>query len=212
MEWKDIQSWHDRDEEAQATQFEGQALAWEYRETCKEWLRNYTRMAKALVAAFGEEVVLDTLEKVWWDLQYEGGKTWREDFDKDLRGAFKDTYNRWHCGGTSLTRGVMDVELEGDRWHLLHLYCKQKEVALEMNSRRIGIGQCMGDCAAVRGWSPDIIMHFPTAQLRGDSYCYQVREIVEDADPIEDEWTKEKSEKYGWRSVKKVEDAIEAKG
>jgi hypothetical protein len=212
MDWTEIEPWHDRDEQAQLQQFEGQALAWEYRELCKEWLRNYVRMVRALIAEFGEEEVLDTLEKVWWDLQYEGGKTWREEFDEDLQGAFETMFNRWHCGGSSLTRGVMDVELEGDRWHLLHLYCKQKEVALEMDSRRIGIGQCLGDVAAVRGWSPNIVMHFETAQLRGDSYCYQIREIVENADPSEDEWSIEKSEKWGWRSVKKVEDALEKRG
>ena len=191
-------------------QYEGQALAWEYRETQKEWLRNYTRMTRALIAEVGEETVLDTFEKVWWDLQYEGGKTFRDEFDEDLGAAFANMYDEWHSGGTSLTRGVMDVELEGDRWHLLHLYCKQKEVALEMGSRRIGISQCMGDCAAVRGWSPNIVMHFDTAQLRGDSYCYQVREIVENADPLEDEWTVEKSEKWGWRSVRRIEEQLQA--
>ena len=204
--WNEIPAWHDMDPEVQQAEYEGQALAWEYRETCKVWLRHYTRMAKALVAAFGEEEVLDILEKVWWDLQYEGGKTWREDFDRDLRGAFKETFVRWHCGGLSLTTGQMAVELKDDRWHLLHLYCKQKEVALEMDSRKIGISQCMGDMAAVRGWSPNIVMRFPNAQLRGNSYCYQIRDIVEDADPSEDEWSKEKSEKYGWRSIKKLED------
>jgi len=201
----EITAWHDKDVQTQKEEYEKQALAWEFRETCKVWLRNYTHMAKALVESFGEEEVLDILEKVWWDLHYEGGKTWREDFEKDLLGAFKETFVRWHCSAPSMTRGVQDVELQGGHWELLHLYCKQKEVALEMDSRKIGIGQCMGDFASTRGWSPNIVMRFPNAQLRGDSYCYQIRDIVEDADPSEDEWSKEKSEKYGWRSIKKLE-------
>jgi hypothetical protein len=76
-----------------------------------------------------------------------------------------------------------------------------------MDARKIIIGQCMGDCAAVRGWSPNLVMRFPNAQLRGDPYCYQIREVVQDADPEEDEWSVEKSEKYGWRSVKELEEA-----
>jgi hypothetical protein len=208
MDWAQIPPWHDKSVEDQRSEYGKQALAWEARELAKEWLRIYTRMAKALVAAFGEEVVLDTLEKVWWDLQYEGGQTFREDFDSDLAGMFQKMYARWHVtGAQSLTSGVYDVELEETRWHLLMLYCKQKEVALEMDSRKIGIGQCMGDCAAVRGWSSHLVMRFPNAQLRGDPYCYQIREIVEDADPSEDGWSREISEKYGWRSIKKLEEA-----
>lgn len=211
MDWSRIEPWDDRDPGAQMTQYDGQLLAWEYRELAKQWLRIYTRMTRALIAEFGEEIVLDTFEKVWWDLQYEGGKTFRQEFDEDLRGAFQAMYDVWHNDATSLTRGVMDVELEGDRWHLLHLYCKQMEVALEMDSRRIGISQCMGDCAAVRGWSPKLVMGFHTAQLRGDSYCYQIREIVEDADPSEDEWSVEKSEKWGWRSVRRIEEQLQGR-
>jgi len=201
-----IVAWHDRDVLTQKDEYEKQALAWEFRELCKSWLRNYVHMARSLIASFGEEEVLDILEKVWWDLHYEGGRTWREDFEKDVRGAFQETYCRWHCGAPSLTRGVMDVKMEGDCWELLHLYCKQKEVALEMDARKIIIGQCMGDFASTRGWSPRIVMQFPNAQLRGDSFCFQIREIVDEADPSEDEWSREKSEKYGWRSIKKLEE------
>jgi hypothetical protein len=202
-----IRPWHDKDLPTQNDEYEKQALAWQFRELCKDWLRNYVHMAKGLIRRFGEEEVLDILEQVWWDLHYEGGATWREDFEKDIRGAFRETYCRWHCGAPSLTRGVQDVKMEDDRWELLHLYCKQMEVALEMDARKIIIGQCMGDIASTRGWSPRITTQFPNAQLRGDSFCYQIREIVDEADPSEDEWSEDRSEKYGWRSIKKLEEA-----
>jgi len=208
MEWTNLQTWEDRSLDEQRAEYDKQALAWEAREGAKDWLRVYTRMTRALIEEFEEEVVLDTFEKVWWDLQYEGGKTFREDFDSDLPGMFQSMFARWHLtGAQSLTSGVYDVELEDERWHLLMLYCKQKEVALEMDARKIIIGQCMGDCAAVRGWSPHLVMRFPNAQLRGNPYCYQIREIVADADPDEDHWSVEKSRRYGWRSIKELEEA-----
>lgn len=208
MDWSKIEPWHDRPLESQKAEYENQALAYQAREAAKDWLRVYVPMTKALIEQFGEAVVLDTFEKVWWDLQYEGGKTFREDFDKDVPGMLGNMYAKWHVtGAQSLTSGVYDVALEDDRWHLLMLYCKQKEAALEMDARKIIIGQCMGDCGAVRGWSPNLLMSFPNAQLRGDPYCYQIREIVENVDPSEDEWSVEKSEKWGWRSIKKLEEA-----
>lgn len=203
MDWTRIPPWHDRSTEAQRAEYGSQALAWEAREMAKEWLRIYVRMAKALVAEFGEEVVLDALEKVWWDLQYEGGRTLRSDWDGDPRRALAEMFDRWHVRGPqSLTSGVCDAVLEGDRWQVLQLYCKQKEVALELDAREIVISQCMGDCAAVRGWSPGLVMRFPNVQLRGDPYCFQIRELAEEAGSDEDHWSIEKSEQWGWRSIR----------
>ena len=206
MKWESIAAWHDKSPLDRRAEYENQALAWQAREAAKEWLRIYVRLTRALVAGFGEEEVLDTFEKVWWDLQYEGGSTYRQEFQSDARYGLDAMINRWHVAGPqSLTSGVCDVVCEGDRWQVLQLYCKQKEVALEMDARKIIISQCMGDCAAVRGWSPNVVMRFPNAQLRGDPYCYQIREVVADADPGEDEWSIAKSEKWGWRSIRRIE-------
>jgi hypothetical protein len=206
MNWSRIRPWNDRSEEAQRAEYSAQALAWEAREAAKEWLRIYVRMAKALVAEFGAEVVLDTLEKVWWDLQYEGGKSLRGDWDGDPHRTLATMFDRWHAQGPqSFTSGICDAVLEGDRWHVLQLYCKQKEVALELDAREIVISQCMGDCAAVRGWSPGLVMRFPNVQLRGDPYCYQIREVAAHDDPGDDQWSIEKSERWGWRSIQRLE-------
>jgi hypothetical protein len=116
-------------------------------------------------------------------------------------------FQRWHEGEQSLTSGVYDVELEEGRWHVLVLHCKQREVALELGARKIIISQCMSDLAAVRGWCPRVVMAFPNAQLRGDPYCYQIRELRDEAcDPGLDHWSRELSEAYGWRSIRKLEE------
>jgi len=201
----DIPAWHEKDLRSQREEYEKQALAWEYRELCKEWLRMYTGLARVLADAFGEEDVLDILEKEWWDQQYEAGLQWRQEFDKDSQAAFEAMFHRWHDGPQSLTSGAYDVRLEGNRWHLLMLYCKHKEVALEMNTRKIGMTFCMSDMAAVRGWCPKLVMCQPNHQFRGDSFCYQIRDLVEEADPSLDSWSKELSQQYGWRSIKKLE-------
>ena len=207
MDWERIVAWHDKSLVDRRVEYENQALAWQAREAAKDWLRIYVRLTRALISEFGEEEVLDTFEKVWWDLQYEGGRSLRDEWDDDPQRALATMHAQWHLDGPqSLTSGVCDVEMDGGRWQVLQLYCKQKEVALEMDARKIIISQCMGDCAAVRGWSPRLVMRFPNAQLRGDPYCYQIREIATDADPSDHEWSVEKSESWGWRSIRVMEE------
>jgi hypothetical protein len=201
-----IRSWDEMDLVSQKDEFAKQALAYEFVQWLKQWLRNYVRMARALADAFDEDPVLDILEQTWWELQYEAGRTWRAEFDADPEAAFEAMYHRWHEGAQGLTGGVQDVTLEGTRWEILVPYCKHREVALEMGERKILISQCMSDMAAVRGWCPRVIMRFPNALLRGDPYCYQIRELVDQADPSLDHWTKELSEKCGWRSIARLED------
>jgi hypothetical protein len=197
----DIPAWHDKALPAQKEEYEKQALAWQFRELCKEWMRIYTGLARALADAFGEAEVLDILEKEWWDEQREIGLLWRQEFDEDAEAAFRAMYQRWHNGPQSPTSGAYDVALEGKRWHLLMLYCWHKDVALETNERKIGMTFCISDMAAVRGWCPRIEMSQPNHQFRGDSYCYQVRELVERSNVSLDQWSKELSERYGWRSI-----------
>jgi hypothetical protein len=199
-----IPAWHDRDPETQREDYEKQALAWRYRELCKDWMRLYTGLARALADAFGEDDVLDILEKEWWDQQYEIGLLWREQFDADPQVAFRAMFERWHDGPQSPTSGAYDVELDGNRWHLLMLCCWHKDVALEMGERTIGMTFCISDMAAVRGWCPRIEMRLPNHQFRGDPYCYQIRDLVEEANPRLDHWSKELSGKYGWRSMRRL--------
>jgi len=201
----DIPAWFDKDLPARRDEYKQQALAWQFRELCKNWMRVYTGLARALADAFGEAEVLDLLEKEWWDQQYETGLLWREEFDQDPKAAFEAMYHRWHEGPQSPTSGAYEVELEGNRWHLLMLYCWHKEVALEMDERKIGMTFCMSDMAAVRGWCPRIEMRMPNHQFRGQPYCYQIRDLVDEADPRLDQWSRELSEKYGWRSFEPLE-------
>jgi len=202
----EIPAWHDKDLATRREEYEKQALAWQFRELGKEWMRTYTGLARALADAFGEDDVLDILEKEWWDQQYEIGLLWREEFDRDPQAAFEAMFHRWHDGPQSPTSGAYDVALDGNRWHLLMLYCWHRDVALEMNERKIGMTFCMSDMAAVRGWCPRIEMFQENHQFRGDCYCYQVRELVERSDPRLDTWSRELSERYGWRSIKPLEE------
>lgn len=201
-----ITSWDERDLQRQKDDYAKQALAWRYRELLKQWAIIYTRLARAMANAFGEEEVLDTLEKVWWDLEYEAGKTWREDFEQSPRAALQMMFDRFHDGLQSLTSSPMAASIEGNRWELINFYCYHKEVAMELDERKIGISWCMADAAATRGWCSKIVLRCPNSQLRGDPFCYHIREIVEHVDSQEDQWSKEKSEKMGWRSIKKLEE------
>ena len=205
-----IVPWHDRSREDQKREFENQALVVQIREQLVQWARAYTRMAAALVDEFGEEEVLDSLEQTWWNLQYEGGLTFREDFAADPQAGMESMCQMWHDGPNQGGTGIVyDVDLKGDRWDILAWRCYHQQAALELESiggRKIGLSWCMSDMAAVRGWCPKIVMRFPNMQLRGDSFCWQIRQVVEDADPRLDHWSRELSERYGWRSIKALEE------
>jgi len=201
-----ILKWEDRDRQTQEEDYERQLVASGIRELLKQWARTYTRLARALADSFGEEEVLDILEEVWWDQQYEAGRSWREEFDEDPQSGMEMMFRRWHDGAQGLTGGVYVVGMEEGRWDLIMLNCYHKDVALELDDiggREIGMGWCMSDMAATRGWCPRLVMRFPNMQLRGDPFCWQIRETVEDADPGLDRWSKELSERYGWRSIRK---------
>jgi len=201
-------SWNELDLETQKEEYKKQAAVQELIGVMKEWARVYCRLARALADAYGEEEVLDILEKVWWDLQYEAGKTWREDFEKDPEAAFADMEARWRHQDNSISSylgTIFHPVVEKKRWELVTYNCYH-DIFREMNECKIGISWCMSDLAAVRGWSPKMVMDFPHVLLRGSSYCHQIREIVENADPSLDHWSKEKSERFGWRSIQKLEE------
>jgi len=205
---KQIIKWEGRDLKTRKEDYECQLKADEIRKGYMEWARTYTKMASALVLEFGEEIVLDTLEEAWWNLQYEGGKTWREDFDKNPSDAIKMFYDKWHTDCQGCTGSVYTVEITGSCWDIMVFNCFHQAVALELDAiggRKIGIGWCMGDIAAVRGWCNNTVMDFPVMALRGDSYCWQIRRIVDNPAGYQDKWTKEISKKCGWRSIKELE-------
>jgi hypothetical protein len=210
MDYEDaITPWEERDRHTQKEDLERQRAAFQIRELLKEWARAYTRMASALAKEFGEEEVLDILEQAWWDMQYEGGLSWRDEFEPDPQAGMERMFERWHAGTQGMTCGVYDVQLQPGRWDLLMLNCYHKDVALELDDiggRKIGLSWCMADMAAVRGWCPRLRMRFPNMQLRGDPFCWQIREIVEEADPALDRWSRELSEQCGWRSIKRLEE------
>ncbi|MCJ7624884.1 MAG: L-2-amino-thiazoline-4-carboxylic acid hydrolase, partial [Anaerolineaceae bacterium] len=200
-------AWHNKSIDIQKDEYEKQLLAYEFVDVIKQWIKNYAHLARSLADEFVEEEVLDILEKTWWDLQYEGGRTFREDFDKDPQKAMESMAEQWHNAPfQGLGAGTYDEPMmQENQWDLICLQCYH-QVFVEMNERKIGISWCMSDLAAVRGWSSKMVMRFPNVLLRGAPYCHQIRKIVDEADPDEDIWTKEKSEKYGWRSIKELEE------
>jgi len=191
---------------SQKEEFEKQVLIEEFLSLAKEWEITYCHLIRALADAFGEEEVLDIVERTWWDQAYEVGQTWREKFDEAPQAALAEKAHSWHDDAVWARICCCDVPvLEENRWELVAVKC-YREVFREMNEPKIGISWCMTDFAAVRGWSPKIVMHQPNNMLRGDNYCYQIRDIVDDADSKLDDWSKEKSEMFGWRSIKKLEE------
>jgi len=172
----------------------------------KQWYLTHGRLIRALADAFGEEDVLDIDEKTWWDLGYEAGLAWRERFERDPYLALEQKAHSWH-DDPMFGRGCCgDVPvLERDHWEL-RVYRCHKELFMELGDPKIGLAWCMRDFATVRGWSPHVMMRQPKHLLRGDSYCHQIRQIVDDPG-LQWDYSRETSERVGWRSIKKLEEA-----
>lgn len=194
--------------EQQRQEFAKQALAQELVSVMREWARVYGRLARDLADAFGEAEVLDILEQVWWDLQYEGGATWREEFERDPEAALAAMELRWRHGPNSLSAyfgTIAHPVRDARRWELVTYSCYH-DIFRELGERKLGLSWCMSDLAAVRGWSSRVVMDFPHVLLRGAAFCHQIRRIVEEADPALDHWSRQLSEQYGWRSAQKLEE------
>jgi len=170
------------------------------------WEANYGKVVRALADAFGEEEVLDLVEKAGWDMGYEAGLALREQFEADPVAAFREKAHSWHDDPTYFCRLVAcDVPvLEDKHWELVAVKCA-REVFRQMGDPKVGLTRCITDFAAVRGWSPNVTMRQPRHMGRGDNYCYQIREIVDDPS-LQWDYCKETSEKVGWRSIKVLED------
>lgn len=199
-----MKSQEQTDLEAQKEEFEKHLLVQEFLSLANEWQETYCHLIRALADAFGEEEVLDTVERVWWDMAYEVGLSWREKFEKDPQAAMREKASSWHDGALWARICCCDVPvLEDDRWELRSVKC-YREIFNKLGEPKIGISWCMTDFAAVRGWSPNMVMRQPKQLLRGDNYCHQIRYFSDD--PTEQwDYSRELSERVGWRSVKKLE-------
>ena len=192
------------DVKAQKEEFEKHLLVKELLRHANQWQETYCRLIRALADTFGEEEVLDTVERVWWDQAYEVGLSWREKFDEDPQAAMREKASSWHDDAIWARICCCDVPvLEDDRWELKSVKCF-RELFDRLGEPKIGLSWCMTDFAAVRGWSARLVMRQPTNHLRGDNYCHQIRYFTDD--PTEQwDYSRELSEKVGWRSAQKLE-------
>ena len=188
----------------QKEEYEKHILVEELLRIANEWQKAYARLIRALADAFGEEEVLDIVERVWWDQAYEVGLSWREKFEKDPQAAMREKASSWHDDAVWARICCCDVPvLEDERWELKSVKC-YREIFTKLGEPKIGMSWCMTDFAAVRGWSPKIVMRQPKHLLRGDNHCHQIRYFSDD--PTEQwDYSRELSEKVGWRSVKRLE-------
>jgi hypothetical protein len=167
-------SWQQLDIQTQKEEYEKQALVQKQMGIMREWAKVYAELARALADTFGEDEVLDILEQVWWQMQYEAGKTWREEFDQDPEAAFVAMEKRWRHQDNAVGSyfgTIFHPTHDEKRWDLVTYGCYH-DIFRELGERKIGISWCMSDLAAVRGWSPKVVMDFPHVILRGASYCH----------------------------------------
>ena len=190
---------------ARQREYEKHLLVEEYLELANVWQERYAHVIRAVADAFGEEHVLDSVERVWWDMAYEVGLSWRERFEQNPAAAVREKVSSWHDDALWARICCCDVSvLENDRWELKSFKC-YREIFNKIGEQKIGMSWCMTDFAAVRGWSPNLVMRHPLHLLRGDNHCHQIRYFTDD-DSEQWDYSRETSEKVGWRSVKLLDD------
>ena len=91
----------------QKEEFEKQPLVEEYVQLATEREVVYARLVRAMADAFGEEDVLDIVEKVGWDFGVEAGRTWREKFEDDPEAALHEKAHSWFEDPTLLLTIVL---------------------------------------------------------------------------------------------------------
>ena len=192
---------------AQKEELEKQPLVEEYVQLATEREVVYAQLVRAMADAFGEEEVLGLVEEVGWNFGAETGATWRDKFDADPQTALREKADSWFEDPLFFSRlCCCDNRVQEDnRWELVAVKC-YREVFRRINEPKIGLTRCITDLAAVTGWSPTVTMRQPRHMFRGDNFCYQIREIVEDP-TLQWQYSRETSEKVGWRSIKKLEEA-----
>ena len=197
----------DMDLKAQKEELEKQPLVEEYVQLATRREVVYARLVRAMADAFGEEDVLDIVEEVGWNFGVEVGRAWREKFDADPQTAMHEKAHSWFEDPLFFSRLCCcdNRILEKNRWELVAVKC-YREVFRKIDEPKIAMTRCITDFAAVTGWSPTVIMRQPNHMCRGDNYCYQIREIVDDPG-LQWQYSKATSEKVGWRSIKKLEEA-----
>jgi cyclopropane fatty-acyl-phospholipid synthase-like methyltransferase len=94
--------WCDRTIEEQRSECESQVLVTYVREARADWVRTYTYLAHDLAVEFGEEEVLDILEESMWNMHYDAGLTWREEFDNNAQKAIDGISERWAGGARNV--------------------------------------------------------------------------------------------------------------
>jgi hypothetical protein len=194
------------DLKAQKEELEKQPLVEEYVQFFTQHEVTYAHMVRALADAFGEEEVLDIVEGTGFWFGEETGRTWREKFDADPVAAFREKAMSWYDDPLFFARLCCCdyTVMEERRWELAAVKC-YREVFRRIGEPKIGLTRCITDIAAVRGWSPNVTMRQPRHMCRGDNFCYQIREIVDDP-TLQWGYSRETSEQVGWRSIKKLED------
>jgi len=202
-----MQGGEETDLKAQKEELEKQPLIEEYVQLAKEREVVYARLIRAMADEFGEEDVLDIIEEVGWNFGVEAGKTWREKFEADPQAALHEKAHSWLEDPLFFSRLACcdTLVLEGNYWELVAIKC-YREVFRKINEPKIGLTRCITDFAAVTGWSPNVTMRQPSHMCRGDNYCRQIREVVEDPS-LQWQYSKATSEKVGWRSIKRLEEA-----
>jgi hypothetical protein len=190
-----------------AKKLESQEVARRFNETSKFRAVVYARLMRAMVDAFGEEV-LDIAEEI----RRENGRYLGERnvdilaqerlYDQDPAQLIDVQEEIWQglSAAWSRTCPCIYIPAPEKRWHELHsLWCVYAEAFRSVREEKIGITWCCWDMGATPAAHPLFCQYMPAHMLKGDNHCFQIRRLADT--PEQQAWLNS-IEHTGWRSWK----------
>lgn len=160
----------------------------------------FAKLVGAFIEAFGEEV-LDIAERMRWETGVRIGQSMAKDFEVDpAAGLDKHFTQAWSKAAAWSRYCICEYPVvEWGRFEIRALRCVYGDTFHRLKAEKIGLAYCAIDVGICEGASPRMHMYFKACMHKGDPYCYQVREVLEDPQEL-----RLRSEEYGWRSLRNL--------
>ena len=167
----------------------------------------YAKLIRKMVDAFGEDV-LDVAENVRRDCGKYCGELSvdiaenERIYDKSPAELIRQMDKMWQgLDGQWARTCICDFNAVPEkRLHELRcLRCTYTEAFREAKEEKIGITWCCWDMGFTSTFHPLFCQYMPLHMLKGDGFCYQIRELAKT--PEEQQWLNS-TEHTGWRSWK----------
>jgi len=161
----------------------------------------FAKLMQAYVEAFGEGV-LDIAERMRWETGVRMGRNMAKHFEADPAEGLNKCFTEAWANSPAWSRYCICEYPLAERgcFEVRAIRCVYGDTFHKLKAEKIGLAYCAIDVGIAEGCHPRMHMYFRACLHKGDPFCHQVREILDEPQEL-----RLRSEEYGWRSVKNLE-------